>query len=994
MKRCDIKIARFSGLLLFVLVLAISGFLTSGCGRKPEEKPHKMPEVRSPDISTAIEIPEVPYLVIPNELVVLLKKEKTLKSFSESLKDKDIKIIGHIPNFRIVQIEVPSTRRQEIKEQLGDNPNVEAVVYQSLFKSNVKLNDPVFNNDNPWDDWNLKAINAEAAWDITRGDPNVIIAIVDGGTLLTHEELKDKIVFSGSAGTDDGSHPGSAENLRHGTHVAITAAGRGDNGAGTSGVAPGCSVMPVQVGASGILGKLLRSMNMQVDFSLSDVLAGVSFAAQNGAKVINLSIGPRFLENYIENYLDPSSRARTLSYFLKERKQNQKVVDEVFSACEALGAVVVVGAGNDNIPGDLNWHAYSPFSLAVGAVGMTDDGAIAPANFSNYGYMVRVSAPGIRIYSGLAEKPDSYGSLQGTSMAAPHVSGLAGLVLSVNPKLTPPEVRQVIISSAIAKETEVKKEMDSWRKAFLFLVGKEEDLLLDDIAQWYMLSLIPYELNKVWEGGTDKAVGAFIDARAAVEMAKSGEFRKRFAVFTDEDYKKVSQFKPERLVAVRDMLRYAMRYAGSENVGGPFSLKLDKSASKLEVFRESDPGKGYSEWFEYVKSGLYRHFCKFNGEDYSQRLVEMGLNDGLLIIKNKRKGEEIRYAFAEGADVKQAGPAKVFYAVVGGNEPNKIGKLMINYIKPQGKPEEGDFYAYPAGAEPEPVNILYGAKTGSPLEMLTGFYDIKIPSSPAIWIKNVTIEEAKTTEIEAGGYGKILIAGNDAAGKPIKDYFFMYAPEDKEKSLATGTTNEPLDIVEGNYYVRAALKPDITYEDVRIRRNETTKIDLPRWGQLNIVAKDFEGKPLSIGYWIYKKEPWKDNIITSGNTNKPVGSPPGEYNVYVRSNPDIKYENVVIRPGEVTELNLPQWGELSVSVKDASGKGVSSKVYLYQNKGDDKEVVFYTNDVRSKLIPPGSYVIKVSPGSPYEDVWVDKKVVIKAGEVSEVNVTVRKREKK
>src|SRR3990167_5794240 len=88
MKRCEIKIARFSGLLLFVLVLAISWFLISGCGRK-EEKPHKLPEVRSPDISTAIEIPEVPYPVIPNELVVLLKKEKTLKSFSESLKDRD-----------------------------------------------------------------------------------------------------------------------------------------------------------------------------------------------------------------------------------------------------------------------------------------------------------------------------------------------------------------------------------------------------------------------------------------------------------------------------------------------------------------------------------------------------------------------------------------------------------------------------------------------------------------------------------------------------------------------------------------------------------------------------------------------------------------------------------------------------------------------------------------------------------------------------------------
>ena len=84
-------------------------------------------------------------------------------------------------------------------------------------------------------------------------------------------------------------------------------------------------------------------------------------------------------------------------------------------------------------------------------------------------------------------------------------------------------------------------------------------------------------------------------------------------------------------------------------------------------------------------------------------------------------------------------------------------------------------------------------------------------------------------------------------------------------------------------------------------------------------------------------------------------------------------------------------GQLSVSVKDASGKGVYSTVYLYQNKGDDKEVVLYTNDVSPKLIPQGSYIIKVRPSSPCKDVWVDKKAVIKAGEVSEVSVTVKEK---
>ena len=284
------------------LTLAILFSMTaafSGCARK-EGRPHEMPQGRPPDISKAVEIPHVPYPVIPNELIVLLKEGKTVESFKNSLKDEDIKIVGQIPTFRIVQLEVPSSRREEIKKNLRRNQNVEAVVYQSVLKSNARFNDPVFTNDKPEDDWNLKAINAEAAWDITRGDPNIVIAIVDTGTLLEHEELKGRIVLSGSGRTRDGkSQAGTPDDLMHGTHVAITAAGSADNRAGTSGVAPGCSVMPVQI-----------------NLGLSDVLAGVAFAAKNRANVINLSIRPGYLGRYIEDYKDQDTRAETLGYFL------------------------------------------------------------------------------------------------------------------------------------------------------------------------------------------------------------------------------------------------------------------------------------------------------------------------------------------------------------------------------------------------------------------------------------------------------------------------------------------------------------------------------------------------------------------------------------------------------------------------------------------------------------------------------------------------------
>lgn len=1041
--------------IISIFVIAVSITALGGCGRRTKEIPNKMPDVRPPDISKAVEIPRIPYPIIPNELVVLLKEGKAVESFKESLEDKDIKIVGRIPVFRIVQLEIPSPRREEIKEKLRKNPNVEAVVYQSVFKSYAKFNDPVFTNNDPRDDWNLKAINAEAAWDITGGEQNIVIAIVDAGTLLEHEELKGRIVLSGSSRTADGkSHAGTPELLFHGTHVAVTAAGSADNAVGTSGIAPGVSIMPVQVG-----------------FSTSDVLAGVAFAAQNRANVINLSMGPTFLAEYIEDYHDPATQAETIGYFLSERKQDQQVVDEVFAACEAMGTVVIVAAGNDTIPGDFDAWAHSPFSLAVGAVGILKDGTIAPADFSNYGYMVRVSAPGYSIYSGMADSPSSYGFLDGTSMAVPHVSGLAGLILSVNPKLTPPEVRQVIIASAFSEGKEgglrwhneprwINKEMDSWRKAYLLLMGKDEKLLLEDLTQYHMLSLIPVERNLIWARGVD-AVGTFIDARAALELTKSGEFRKKFAVFTKDDYARAQSLKPERLAQVQDMVKFRDRYAATDEVAS-FELKLSDGLDKLIVVRDERPSSDYSEWLECIEPGRYRHFAGLGGEDYSQGAVELIEGKAGLTIKNLRQKIEKPYVFLkERASASQA--PEGFHTIAGGSQPNKIGKLFINYAGPEGSSEKEEFYAYEAGARPEAENIVYAARTGEAVSMITGSYDIRILSRPHIWFRGVGIEEGKTRDLEAGGYGKILITGDDAVGKPIKATFFMYDPQDRNNALTSGTVNTALDVLSGTYYVFVDLNPDITFEGAVVRRGETATLELPKRGRLNIVANDFEGKPLRINYWIYKKGDWK-GTLEGGNTNEPEELPPGDYNVLVNSDPESKYSDVRIKQGEITEIKLPEFGALLVKGLDVSGRPLSASVYIYLRGGNDivssgyvskrlnlpageydlriglipdidykgikiepgkmlemelprwGEVVADVKDSsgkklncmvylyrskedknavayfldRPKLVPPGDYFVRVDAPSGYEDTWVNKPIKVSAGQRAELNVTINK----
>ena len=205
---------------------------------------------------------------------------------------------------------------------------------------------------------------------------------------------------------------------------------------------------------------------------------------------------------------------------------------------------------------------------------------------------------------------------------------------------------------------------------------------------------------------------------------------------------------------------------------------------------------------------------------------------------------------------------------------------------------------------------------------------IEIPGVPYPVIPNEFIKEGQTTRSEAGDYGKILIAGNTPVGEPVKAAVFLYESKDMAKVLASGTANVPLDVVEGNYFVYIDSDPDITYDDIRIRRGETTTLELPRRGRLNIAAKDFEGKPLRITYWVYEKGSWDKGVETC-NTNVPVDLPPAEYNIYVNSDPDKKYENVKIDEGKIAEFALGDYGALFVKGLDALGKPMYTPIYLY-----------------------------------------------------------------
>ncbi|HEY0582474.1 MAG TPA: S8 family serine peptidase, partial [Chloroflexota bacterium] len=242
--------------------------------------------------------------------------------------------------------------------------------------------------------WSLDAIGAPSAWNVSHGD-GIKVAVLDTGVLTSHEDLAGQVFaskdFSASAS-------GATDVYGHGTHVAGIIAATENNGRGLVGVAPRAKLLN---------GKILGDDGTGY---LSDEIAGIQWAVQQGARVINLSLGA-------SGPCDPSEQA---------------VIDDAWAA----GVVLVAAAGNAGVSG-----ALSPANCnhVIGIAASTPGGPSAPsltearASFSNYGPGVQLAAPGKNVYStmlssGTVSSQTGYGPLSGTSMATPQVAGVAALV--------------------------------------------------------------------------------------------------------------------------------------------------------------------------------------------------------------------------------------------------------------------------------------------------------------------------------------------------------------------------------------------------------------------------------------------------------------------------------------------------------------------------------------------------------------------------------------
>jgi serine protease len=273
------------------------------------------------------------------------------------------------------------------------------------------VNDPYFGYQ-----WHMESINAEGAWSqVTNPGAGTVVAVVDTGVRQSLEDLNETLFVPGYDFINGDNDPNDDNN--HGSHVAGTIAQSTNNGIGVTGVAYKAAIMPVKV------------LDRRGSGSYTAIANGIYYATDNGADVINMSLGG---------------------------SANLNVLRDACEYAAANDVVIVAAAGNDATDSPFYPAAY-PVCISVSATTLDD----ALAGYSNYGSTIDIAAPGgdsadrngdgyvdMVLQNTFSRKNEGYYFFQGTSMASPHVAGVAALVRGARPNLTAAEVRDILLGTA------------------------------------------------------------------------------------------------------------------------------------------------------------------------------------------------------------------------------------------------------------------------------------------------------------------------------------------------------------------------------------------------------------------------------------------------------------------------------------------------------------------------------------------------------------------
>lgn len=378
--------------------------------------------------------------VIGNVLNILMENNDRsivdlARDFKAKYPDDCYQVIYYDDVVKRMQIKVPDDQRLQLKQLLPNQfyPDYQLFVFdEALFESDYIPSDSAFSSSDYT--WYLSAIKAFEAWDITKGSENIIVAVVDNGFSTNHQEIRSKIVQPYNVWSHNTNL--FAAEVDHGTHVAGTAVACSDNGTGLCGIAPGCRLMPVQVAdGNGFM-------------TTTSIVDGVLFALYQGADVINISLGCDLAS--IVGVPEDVQRDLISNHF----KEEERLWREIMGIAANHSATVVVAAGNDSVLAGIDALHRPDLFITVSATDKNNSGLVK-TDFSNYGEYSTISAPGEQIYS--SWKDNEYLALDGTSMAAPIVSGAVALMKSLNARLTSKDIINILQATGLATEGNVGK---------------------------------------------------------------------------------------------------------------------------------------------------------------------------------------------------------------------------------------------------------------------------------------------------------------------------------------------------------------------------------------------------------------------------------------------------------------------------------------------------------------------------------------------------------
>jgi subtilisin family serine protease len=336
---------------------------------------------------------------VPGEVIIGLKDINA--AAREAIKARGGAILKEISAVNALVVKVSAGSEKAFIRNVQSIPGLKYAERNGVVKAVGTISDSLKPQYTPSDpdyglQWNMPIISADDAWDIHMGSTSVVVAIVDTGVDYTHNDLAAHYLPGGYDWVN--MDPDPWDDHYHGTHCAGIAAAEMDNGYGVTGVAQ------VSIWSEKVL-------NQFGSGDWGDLADGIIHASDAGVDVISMSLGGTYYSS---------------------------LVDDACTYAYSNGVLLVAASGNygynlDSIP-------FYPASLStVMAVGATDSSDVRPW-WSDYGSVLEVSAPGVSVYSTMPG--NSYGYLDGTSMACPHVAGVAALTWSYDPELTNVQMRE------------------------------------------------------------------------------------------------------------------------------------------------------------------------------------------------------------------------------------------------------------------------------------------------------------------------------------------------------------------------------------------------------------------------------------------------------------------------------------------------------------------------------------------------------------------------